>query len=581
MEIDKIIKREVISLVISIILIMLVFIGVSFASFFSVAEGESNVISFGDIDLKFCNDISCNENYANYGQTIGLTNTGGVSAPLSIYPYESDEEALATTPYIFNIANTGSLKLYIDVFLEEDKDFIPSENYSSYTQTTELYANNIKVGIGECTEGIPDINTVQISSYGSLIDYKVITAEELNVHENKTYCLWTWLDENTPNSVQSTYFVANLTVSGEYKPYVATLRNTILTDNRAYADNVSSTYVTGNGIDFSKTSDNCYLNESGTTICPSGKKNTNGKGLYYTVNTVKTEKGKRVYYFRGEVNNNYVIFDEFCWRIVRTTEDGGVKLIYAGIPVSDTCSSSGAKIALSQYATKETSATEHLIGYMYSVNIPYTNTVSSSIKTVIDSWYSGRKSELPLCWSNGNFTECDFSSINNPLSNYSSYLEDSVYCNDRSIYNGTDIGTDLTVYAGKHRMKTEKSPMFRCPVKNDKFTVASDGNNALNNPVGLLTADEINYAGAAYNVEFSNFYLKFNDNMWTMTPGEYNSSDNSSPYMMILDQNGRITDNSFESKYAVKPVITLNGTAIVSSGSGLSLSPYIIETTTE
>ena len=37
-----------------------------------------------------------------------------------------------------------------------------------------------------------------------------------------------------------------------------------------------------------------------------------------------------VYYYRGIVDNNYVSFANKCWKIVRTTSTGGVKIIYYG-----------------------------------------------------------------------------------------------------------------------------------------------------------------------------------------------------------------------------------------------------------
>ena len=383
MQIDKIIKREVISicifiLVVSIILILLIFIGVSFASFFSVAEGETNTISIGDIDLTFCSDTTCNENYTNYGQTIGLTDVDGVSTPLSIYPYATDAEALATTPYIFNVENTGVLKLYLNIYLQEDDDFVPTGNYAAYNQTTTLYSNNIKIGIGECSTGIPDVNTVQIYRYGSLIDNKIVTSDELEVGENKTYCLWTWLAEDTPNAVQSTYFVANVSVSGEYLPYQPTLRNTLLKDNTIYADNVSSTYVSSStGIDFSNVSSD-----------------TNGKGLYYTTDTSKTENGKRVYYYRGAVTNNYVIFGGFCWKIIRTNEDGSVRLFYWGTPTNNTCSTTSSAIAsLADIEFNLNYIGNEGVGYMYgeagstSYEDTHSNITDSTIKALIDTWY--------------------------------------------------------------------------------------------------------------------------------------------------------------------------------------------------
>ena len=50
------------------------------------------------------------------------------------------------------------------------------------------------------------------------------------------------------------------------------------------------------------------------------------KGLYYT--NTNTEDNKTTYYFRGAVENNYVSFAGFYWRIIRINEDGTVRLIY-------------------------------------------------------------------------------------------------------------------------------------------------------------------------------------------------------------------------------------------------------------
>ena len=49
---------------------------------------------------------------------------------------------------------------------------------------------------------------------------------------------------------------------------------------------------------------------------------TNGNFLYSNSN-----KNIPIYYYRGGVNDNNVKFANFCWKIVRTTETGGVKLI--------------------------------------------------------------------------------------------------------------------------------------------------------------------------------------------------------------------------------------------------------------
>ena len=59
----------------------------------------------------------------------------------------------------------------------------------------------------------------------------------------------------------------------------------------------------------------------------------NGNG----VNTFapKSDEFYPVYYFRGEVDNNNVIWGDKCWKIIRTTVTGGTKIIYSGEVVEE------------------------------------------------------------------------------------------------------------------------------------------------------------------------------------------------------------------------------------------------------
>ncbi len=42
------------------------------------------------------------------------------------------------------------------------------------------------------------------------------------------------------------------------------------------------------------------------------------------------ENGKDVYYYTGNITNNNLVLNNYCWKMVRTTETDGVKLIYNG-----------------------------------------------------------------------------------------------------------------------------------------------------------------------------------------------------------------------------------------------------------
>ena len=85
---------------------------------------------------------------------------------------------------------------------------------------------------------------------------------------------------------------------------------------RSVMDNNRSTYVSAStGIDFGAASSD-----------------TNGKGIYMRAGTENDVYP--IIYYRGDVTDNNVVFNEKCWKAVRTTDTGGVKLIYNGEPTT-------------------------------------------------------------------------------------------------------------------------------------------------------------------------------------------------------------------------------------------------------
>ena len=147
MYIDKIIKKETITLLISVGLLLIIFIGVSFASFFKIDEGKDNVVETGDLNILFCNDSTCDTTYENIGQVIGTTKQDGTSVPTSIYPYPNDGTYSNATPYIFKVTNTGTMDATITIKLKEDEDFLPTGDYSEYQRLTSLYSEHLKVAV--------------------------------------------------------------------------------------------------------------------------------------------------------------------------------------------------------------------------------------------------------------------------------------------------------------------------------------------------------------------------------------------------------------------------------------------------
>ena len=147
MYIDKLIKREVITLLVSVSLLVIIFIGVTYAKFLSVDKGQDTVINMGDLNISFCKDTTCDTTYTNIGQVIGTKVENGTSVPADIYPFKNDGSYSNETPYIFKVENTGSLDSTVKIKLKEDASFTPSGDYSSYARLTSKYADHLKVAI--------------------------------------------------------------------------------------------------------------------------------------------------------------------------------------------------------------------------------------------------------------------------------------------------------------------------------------------------------------------------------------------------------------------------------------------------
>ena len=284
------------------------------------------------------------------------------------------------------------------------------------------------------------------------------------------------------------------------------------------------------------------------------------------------------YYFRGNVDNNYVYFAKNWWQIIRINGDGTIRMIYTSNP-----NDSSANQYISESAYNSSYNDNAYVGYMYgsagssTYEATHANTNNSTIKTVIDTWYQ------------------------NNLSSYSQYIADAIYCNDREVvqinnvggqtFTGNGIGTNQTAYASLKRNHIDHNPTLKCTNNNDKFTVSNTlGNGALINPIGLATIDEIVMSGAnAYDLNTSSYitndsYYLYpkggNHHYWTMTPVlYYNSNDGpagGSAYVgYVSDDFGNVLYSNVNDGYAVRPVVTLLSNAI-SGGDGTVGNPFYV-----
>ena len=317
----------------------------------------------------------------------------------------------------------------------------------------------------------------------------------------------------------------------------------------------------------------------------------NTTGTIYQTN--KTEDGSTVYYYSGNTTNNWVHFGGFYWRIIRTNEDGSVRILYSGTS-HDTTSGYIGKQPFEFGKSYDYLAAHYsfsmYVGYMYGYNFSLkdnrTNEFSSTIKTYIDNWYES-----------------------NLLTNYDNYLsKTAIYCNDRSTQNNsysTKINFD---YASNTRLDTNKTPTYKCggntsnglfestQAVEDKFSVSTEGggNGLLKYPIALMTADEVSFAGGTGSTELSSPYAWYYTNSvgesvvgdldenynsrcwWTLSP---KSAGSGSPmvFCTIGEANpGYLGANSVEESIAVRPAISLSPCVKV-TGSGTPENPYVVD----
>ncbi len=289
------------------------------------------------------------------------------------------------------------------------------------------------------------------------------------------------------------------------------------------------------------------------------------------------------YYFRGAVENNYIVFANMCWRIVRVTGNGHIKLalynynpteaVNPCLDAEDVDDSVYARYDGSTFTTvfNENTMENANVGFMYGTLNSETyaeehaNINKSMVLQNLELWYQ------------------------NKLSTYSNYLADTIWCNDKSIETLHPYGTILgygknqTGYAAFGRLSDwyveEVNPSLICPNdalggKLSQFTVYDTvyGNGALTYKIGLLTADELAFAGAMREIN-NDYYLKENitEDYWTLTP---NNCDGVESYMYSGRIGGNINIEEVDDDHlALRPSIALKFTTQV-TGNGTSTDPY-------
>ena len=302
------------------------------------------------------------------------------------------------------------------------------------------------------------------------------------------------------------------------------------------------------------------------------------KGMYKAQDDLGTS-----YYFRGAVDNNWLKYgkytkdmyncnngtisatdtgnsctkiassgDDIYWRIIRINGDGSIRMIYSGVkaPTESTKVIKTEDTSLGVTVFNANTDSSEYVGYMYTLGQQHGTSKSSDIKTYLDNWYA-------------NYTD---------LNKTGTKITDQIYCNDRTAstsdvaYSTTNYttltswnSTGTTYYYGANgRVWNDPvSPDYKCPVASDKFTTTTAmGNGKLTYPVGLITADEITFAGLPAGKTNNSFYLYTGAYYWAGSPFEFSDSDS---YVFVLyPVSGLINDDVNRRDDAARGVVSLS-----------------------
>ena len=254
------------------------------------------------------------------------------------------------------------------------------------------------------------------------------------------------------------------------------------------------------------------------------------------------------YYWRGATTTNYLKFGGYCWRIIRINGDGTIRLIYDGTTCHNNGESTTDSIAIENVAYNPNHNRSEYVGWTYTEGLqrPTNNNegTPSNAKIKLEEWY------------------------NNNLKSYEEKIADGKYCNDRNVESGSiwaSTPNSTLYYASRKRLYKNYVPLFSC---------SSD--DILNVKVGLITADEIVYAGGINRENFL-YYLYNDQDYWTMT--SYYMWVDGSPSqacMFIVTSSGSLIGGyGVQGLIGVRPVINLYSN-VKFSGSGTIEDPYIV-----
>lgn len=296
---------------------------------------------------------------------------------------------------------------------------------------------------------------------------------------------------------------------------------------------------------------------------------------------------------------NYVkLGNDTCWRIVRTTGSGGVKMVYNGVwnTTNNTCANATTAAQTGTSAFNSSFNNAIYVGYTYNNAMVGNTDASTSVDTVFgnnsDTTLNNTRSTIKTYIEDTWYTS---KMMTGSTDNYVDLLEPSAgYCNDRTVYDTswnalTEIIPQQNVeirFGARRRVGANgnKVPSLTCPRGDvdlyryvSTTSTTSFTSNELRHPAALLTADEVSLAGSGWNGILpynTKSFLNSGSHFWLLSPNGRNSGGRAREF--YLNSGGNLSNNYVNDSYGVRPAISLKPGTTVVDGEGTATDPWMI-----
>ncbi len=490
----------------------------------------------------------------------------------------SEEEAKVTLAkdQFINAIPSGE-ETYYYVVLEYPNDTEGSQN----SDMGEHFEGEVTV---EASNTEPDIDIMAIyveDEEGTFNKQEEIPEGNYILDTKQTVCnngaISTW------DYVNKRLTIDNLTKSGT-SCYLYFSKK--FTSEETLAKLFSSFEIKNSGTNFTKDEVTGILKVTGTDI------GDNKNVLYEAEDNDGTS-----YFFRGNAQNNYVKFAGYYWRIIRINGDGTIRIIYDGKSAHMNGESSEDRHLTTDEGNISNSAYNLVaddntyVGYYNfgdktsNYDEAHNGTNPSTIATVLNTWYLDNIGVKP---------------------NLAKWVDlNTGFCIDRSIASESQTwwdldtkhgyGTDITAYGPMSRISTEsrwlnpQTPTLMCgdsksseQYLRDYLTPKSSikGKKQLDQPIGLITVDEVILAGGFAGADNKNFYLYTGQHYWAISPWAMDTDKIAR--VAYVNLNGSPNRNPVNALRGVRPVINLkastNFTTNDGDDKGTVNNPYVVVT---